>query len=55
MRLGEHDVRTKTDGPHLDVLIDRVDRHKNFSDMINDIAILTLEHNVDFTGNFILV
>lgn len=52
VRLGEYDTSTTTDGDHLDVSIDHVARHEKYDDfkMINDVAIIHLAHDVDFTG-----
>lgn len=53
MRLGEFDVSTESDGPHQDIRIDHVVRHEKFDKfhMINDVAILHLVRDVEFTGN----
>lgn len=52
MRLGEYDTRTTTDGPHEDVRISKVQSHKDFDPdlYLNDIAIISLERNVEFNG-----
>lgn len=52
MRLGEHDLTTTDDGPHEDIKITHVEKHSEYSARINDIAIIYLEHDVTFTGNF---
>lgn len=55
VRLGEYDTRTTDDGPHLDVLISKVQSHEDFEPdlFLNDIAILTLERSVEFNGKFL--
>ena len=52
VRLGEHNL-TLNDGQHLDVPIARSFPHAKFHKILktNDIAILYLKHDVDFTGN----
>lgn len=55
MRLGEYDLSTTTDGIHIDVRIDRVEMHQDHNEYLifhtNDIAMVYLENDVDFTGN----
>lgn len=52
VRLGEYDTNTTSDGAHQDVAIDHVVKHEKFDrkHMINDMAIVHLAHDVDFTG-----
>lgn len=52
VRLGEHDFEDKTDKDYQDVLIKRSTPHEHYdrSLMINDIAILDLDHDVEFNG-----
>lgn len=54
IRLGEHDRRTTDDGQHQDIGIVRAAAHEDYSSryMINDIAVLFLERDVEFTGEF---
>lgn len=56
VRLGEHDTTRNSDGPHQDVIVTRVQKHwgYNIHLKINDIGILYLERDVDFTGKLIL-
>lgn len=51
-RLGEHDIRTEDDGPHQDVKVVHTESHGNYirRQGLNDIGILYLERDVDFTG-----
>lgn len=51
-RLGEHDFEQTTDKNCEDVLITRYTPHEHYdrSLMINDIAILDLDHDVQFNG-----
>lgn len=53
VRLGEYDTSTTSDGDHQDVSIDHVVKHEKYDDfkMINDVAIVHLAHDVDFTGS----
>lgn len=53
VRLGEHDLRTD-DGHHQDIRVARIVVHENFDPFIksNDIAILQLERDVEFSGEF---
>lgn len=57
MRLGEHDLSTTTDGEVQDVKVIRKQPHENYNkrDGTNDIAILYLEHDVEFTSKFDLL
>lgn len=52
VRLGEYDMSRTTDGTHEDVSVDHVVKHDTFDfvNMINDIALIHLVHDVDFTG-----
>lgn len=52
VRLGEHNTLTTDDGDHVDVPIKDVQMHENYKwlSQINDIAIVYLKHDVDFTG-----
>lgn len=52
VRLGEYDLRTEDDGPHEDILIDRGVPHTSYSELfgVNDIAMIYLEHDVEFNG-----
>ncbi|XP_037940009.1 venom protease-like [Teleopsis dalmanni] len=51
VRLGEHDLSTQSETKHLDVDVDKVVGHPNFTrnDFRFDIAVLLLVKNVDFT------
>lgn len=48
--MGEHDVRTETDGPHVDILIVSKEPHPHYDKdmLINDVAVLTMELDVIF-------
>lgn len=52
VRLGEHDVTTNTDGPVQDIRVVKITSHEQWSPSVlaNDIALLTLERDVDFSG-----
>lgn len=54
VRLGEHDTSTTTDGEHIDIPVDRVETHKNFSSYLIfnmlDIALVHMKRHVDFNG-----
>lgn len=52
VRLGAHDLRTD-DGQHVDVLIDRAVPHASYSELfgVNDIAMIYLEHDIEFNGS----
>lgn len=52
VRLGEYDLRTEDDGPHEDILIDRAVPHASYHELfgVNDIAMIYLEHDVEFNG-----
>lgn len=56
VRLGEHDTRTTSDGEHQDIEIAYSDFHEEYDVEIdlNDIAIITLAHDVEFNGKFTL-
>lgn len=51
-RLGEHDVRTETDGPHQDVLITGKTVHPQYNKdlLIFDVAVLKLQEDLKFNG-----
>lgn len=53
VRLGEYDQSTTNDGEHQDIPIDHAVKHKKFDfvNMIYDIAIIHLAHDVDFNGD----
>lgn len=55
MRLGEHDLRTD-DGGHQDIPIARTVTHEEFDPNIktNDIAIIHLERDVEFSGKIFI-
>lgn len=50
--MGEYDKRTESDGPHQDIKIADYETHSDHDDFIkiNDIAMIYLEHDVEFTG-----
>lgn len=52
VRLGEHDLRTTSDGQHVDIGIAYSDVHNEYDEEIdlNDIAIVHLAHDVEFNG-----
>lgn len=52
VRLGEHDFEEITHKNYEDVLIRRSTAHEHYdkSLMINDIAVLDLDHDVQFNG-----
>lgn len=54
VRLGAYDLRTKKDVDHVDVGIARIDSHADYSVYLvfhtNDIAMVHLKHDVEFTG-----
>lgn len=52
MRLGEYQFESTVFGLHLDVGIEYMESHKDFDDFhwVNDIAMIFLEKNVEFTG-----
>lgn len=52
VRLGEHDFQDTTDKEYQDVLVRRSTPHEHFDLklMINDIAILDLQSDVQFNG-----
>lgn len=52
VRLGEHDMSTTDDGAHQDIRVCNADKHEQFNDdlNINDIAMITLVRDVEFTG-----
>lgn len=52
VRLGEYDTSRTDDGPTVDVDIERIESHPRFNKpyMANDIAILYLKNDVEFTG-----
>ncbi|XP_037827472.1 LOW QUALITY PROTEIN: venom protease-like [Lucilia sericata] len=51
VRLGELDLTTDTEGRHVDIRVVRSEKHPDYSPQSghSDIAILYLEHNVEFT------
>lgn len=49
VRLAEHDL-TDEDTTHKDVQVIRSVRHPYYDTYVNDIGILYLEHDVEFTG-----
>lgn len=53
--MGEHDRSTTEDGEHQDIKVLRADPHDSFNSrlMINDIALVYLEHDVEFTGKML--
>lgn len=56
-RLGEYDTRVTTDGKHLDVYIEKVEIHADFSVRwaINDIGMVYLLLDVNFNGKVSLL
>lgn len=52
VRLGEHDTTTEEDGKHIDVPIARAEKHEKYTILtrINDIAVILLAQDVEFTG-----
>lgn len=54
VRLGEHDLKTESDGKHVDVRVTHGDAHENYSkDLgINDVAMVYLASEVQYTGKF---
>lgn len=52
VRLGEHEIGSRKYGPHEDVTILRFITHKDFDHFlwINDIGMIHLERDVEFTG-----
>lgn len=50
VRLAEHDTRNDEDTKHKDVQVIRTERHANYDFYINDIGMLYLEHDVEFSG-----
>jgi len=53
VRLGDHNIHKNNEATHIEKRVKRVIRHKGFSSstLWNDVAILTLEENVDFNSN----
>lgn len=53
VRLGDHNIRSTSDGPNVEKRVKRVIRHKGFSSttLWNDVAILTLDEEVETTNN----
>merc|ERR1712172_91845 len=53
VRLGDHNIRSTSDGPNVEKRVKRVIRHKGFSSttLWNDVAILTLDEAVQTTKN----
>lgn len=54
VRLGEYDISTTTDGQHETIRVDHTKKHSqfHFGLGINDIAIVYLVSDVEFTGEF---
>lgn len=52
VRLGEYNTTARTDENRVDVPIERIDKHEKYTDVpkLNDIAIVHLSHDVEFTG-----
>lgn len=52
VRLGEYNTDTTDDGKHIDIAIDRLEKHRDYTKVpkINDIVVITLVHDVEFTG-----
>lgn len=50
--MGEYDKRTESDGPHQDITIADFETHSDHDNFIkiNDIAMIYLEHDAEFTG-----
>ena len=50
--MGEHEIDKIADGFHEDIAIEYFESHKAFDDYlwINDIAMIYLERDVEFTG-----
>lgn len=53
VRLGEHDLTTTFDGKHDDIRLTRAVPHAQYNAelMLNDIAILYMNRDVNFNGN----
>jgi len=53
VRLGDHNIHQDSDSTHTEKRVKRVIRHKGFSSstLWNDVAILTMEDDVEFTPN----
>jgi len=53
VRLGDHNIHQDNEATHVEKRVKRVIRHKGFSSstLWNDVAILTLEDDVDFNNN----
>lgn len=51
-RLGEHDFLSTTDGEHQDIKVIGMEKHDKLNERTgaNDIGILYLERDVEFTG-----
>lgn len=56
VRLGEHNVRTTSDGMHNDIPIKLIKIHEKYNGnkRPHDIAIVYLAHDVDFSGNLMI-
>lgn len=52
VRLGDHDLTSKKDGTFQQIKVKTIIRHERFTltTLANDIAILTLERDVTFSG-----
>lgn len=50
--MGEHDLRNEDDGPHQDIPIARSVSHEHYNSatFLNDIAMIHLERDVEFSG-----
>merc|ERR1711970_1314333 len=53
VRLGDHNIKTNSEANHVEKRVKRVIRHKGFSSstLWNDVAILTLEDDVQYNSN----
>lgn len=53
--MGEHDIRTWSDGIHQDIVIVESKPHPEYDSTtyINDVAVLTLRHDVTFIGKIV--
>lgn len=54
-RLAEHDVRTETDGQHVDIRIASWAQHEGWNPelLINDIAMIKLAQDIIFNGKLV--
>lgn len=55
VRFAEHDIGTQSDGPHEDIPIYKAIKHGQHNDdsKVNDIAMIYLERDVEFSGEFL--